>query len=205
MAAGVEATVSAAPPGFGALQRNWGWLLGLGIVFIILGAIGLGMLFALTLASVVFFGVLLLIGGGVQFADAFKCKGWKGVVWHVLMAVLYVVAGIAVITDPVLASALLTLVLAGTIAGAGIVRVILAFQHRGSKGWVWTLVSGIISILLGLIIFAKWPVSGLWVIGLFVAIELIISGWSYVLIALAARRAGRAPVAGPEGPQPAST
>jgi uncharacterized membrane protein HdeD (DUF308 family) len=156
-----------------------------------LGTIGLGMLFALTMVSVLFFGVLMLIGGGVQFVDAFKCAGWKSVVWHVLMAILYVLGGIVVIIDPVLASVVITLILAGTITGAGIVRLIIALQHRDSKGWGWALVSGIISIILGIMIFAKWPVSGLWIIGLFVAIEMIINGWSYIFLALAAKNAGR--------------
>lgn len=189
MAEDRDAAVS--PASLDVVQKNWGWLLLLGIIFIVLGTIGLGMLFAVTMASVIFFGVLLLLGGGAQFVDAFKCKGWKSIVWHVLMAVLYVVAGVAVIADPVLASAVFTLILAGTIAGAGIVRVIMALQHRDSKGWVWLLASGIVSIVLGLMIFAQWPVSGLWIIGLFVAIEMIINGWSYIFLALAARNAGK--------------
>jgi uncharacterized membrane protein HdeD (DUF308 family) len=191
MAQGESSAVGAPVAGFGALTKNWGWLLVLGIVFIILGTIGLGMLFSLTIVSVLFFGVLMLIGGGVQFVDAFKCKGWKGAVWHVLMAILYVLGGIVVIIDPVLASVVITLILAGTITGAGIVRLIIALQHRDSKGWGWALVSGIISIILGIMIFARWPVSGLWIIGLFVAIEMIINGWSYIFLALAAKNAGR--------------
>jgi uncharacterized membrane protein HdeD (DUF308 family) len=191
MAQGESSAIGAPAGGFGALTKNWGWLLVLGIVFIILGTIGLGMLFALTMVSVLFFGVLMLIGGGVQFVDAFKCAGWKSVVWHVLMAILYVLGGIVVIIDPVLASVVITLILAGTITGAGIVRLIIALQHRDSKGWGWALVSGIISIVLGIMIFAKWPVSGLWIIGLFVAIEMIINGWSYIFLALAAKNAGR--------------
>jgi uncharacterized membrane protein HdeD (DUF308 family) len=178
-------------PAFGELTKNWGWLLVLGIVFIIFGTIGLGMLFALTMASVLFIGVLMLIGGGVQFVDAFKCKGWKGVVWHVLMAILYVLAGIVVIADPILASSVITLILAGAITGAGIVRLIMALQHRDSKGWGWALASGVISIVLGIMIFAKWPYSGFWIIGLFVAIEMIVNGWSYIFLALAAKNAGR--------------
>jgi uncharacterized membrane protein HdeD (DUF308 family) len=191
MAQGESSSTGARAGAFGALTKNWGWLLVLGIVFIVLGTIGLGMLFALTMVSVLFFGVLMLIGGGVQFVDAFKCAGWKSVVWHVLMAILYVLGGIVVVIDPVLASVVITLILAGTITGAGIVRLIIALQHRDSKGWGWALVSGIISIVLGIMIFAKWPVSGLWIIGLFVAIEMIINGWSYIFLALAAKNAGR--------------
>jgi len=187
---------------FGDLRNNWGWLLALGIVFIILGTIGLGMTFALTVASLLVFGVLLLVGGGVQIVQAIKDKGWKSVVWHLLMALLYLLAGIAVLGDPVLASLVLTLMLAGAIAAIGIIRVVVAIQHRDTKGWVWSLLSGIVSIVLGILIYSQWPFSALWLIGLFVAIDLIVHGWSYIFLALAAREAGKSPGA---SAAPAST
>jgi len=176
----------------GDLKKNWGWMLALGIIFVILGFIGLGMQIALTLASVVFLGVLLLIGAGAQIVDAFKCKGWKSIVWHVLTAILYGVAGVIIIIDPLVASIIFTLVLGFIILLAGITRIIMAFHIKGMKGWGWPLVGGIISVILGLLIVAQWPISGLWVIGLFVAIEMIVSGWSYIFLALAARQAGTA-------------
>jgi hypothetical protein len=100
---------------FGEVRRNWGWLLGLGIIFVILGIIGLGMTFAVTMASVMMFGVLLLVGAGAQFVDAAKCKGWKGIISHILIAFLYFVAGIGAIFDPLGASSMLTLMLAGAL------------------------------------------------------------------------------------------
>jgi uncharacterized membrane protein HdeD (DUF308 family) len=175
----------------GDLKKNWGWMLALGIVFVILGFIGLGMQIALTLASVLFLGVLLLVGAGAQLIDTFKCKGWKSIVWHVLTAILYLVAGVVIIIDPLVASIIFTLVLGFMILLAGITRIIMAFHIKGMKGWGWPLVGGIISVILGLLIIAQWPISGLWVIGLFVAIELIVSGWSYIFVALAARQAGQ--------------
>lgn len=175
---------------FGALERNWGWLLALGILFIVLGTIGIGMAVALTMASLFVFGVLLVAAGVIQLIEAFKNKGWKSRLWHVLLGVLYIVGGIEVLNDPVLASQILTLLLAVTVVAIGIVRVVMALQHRGTAGWVWTLLGGIISIALGALIYASWPVSALWLIGMYVAIDLIFTGWSYVLLALAARRAG---------------
>jgi uncharacterized membrane protein HdeD (DUF308 family) len=175
---------------FGALERNWGWLLALGILFIVLGTIGLGMAVALTIASLLVFGVLLVAAGVVQLIEAFKNKGWKSRLWHVLLGILYIVGGIEVVNDPVLASQILTLMLAVTVVAIGIVRVVMALQHRGTAGWVWTLLGGIVSIVLGALIYASWPVSALWLIGMYVAIDLIFTGWSYVLLALAARRAG---------------
>jgi uncharacterized membrane protein HdeD (DUF308 family) len=174
---------------FGEVRKNWGWLLGLGVVFVILGFIGLGMTFAVTMASVLMFGILLLVGAGAQFVDAAKCKGWKGIIFHILIAFLYVVAGIGAIVDPVGASAVLTLMLAGALIFIGLVRGIMAFQMRGVGNWLWPLLGGVISILLGGVILANWPVSGLWIIGLFVSIELIVNGWSYIFVALAAKKA----------------
>ncbi len=176
---------------FGELKKNWGWLLCLGILCLILGVVGLGRLLALSLASALFFGVLIVIGGVAQFVEALKCKGWKGVAFHVLIAVLYVVGGVFVIQDPLAASVLLTWVLAAVLICVGIVRIVMAVQMRSSGSWVVPLLGGIISIILGGIILAQWPLSGLFVIGLFVAIELIVNGWSYIFIALAARKASK--------------
>jgi len=172
---------------FGEVRRNWGWLLALGIVFVILGFIGLGMTFAVTMASVLMFGILLLIGAGVQFVDAAKCKGWKGIILHVLIALLYLVAGISAIRDPLGASAMLTLLISGTLIIVGAARCIMAFQMRGFRNWFWPLLGGVVSIILGVVILANWPISGLWVIGLFVSVELVVNGWTYIFVALTAK------------------
>lgn len=178
-------------PVFGDLSRNWGWLLAFGILSIILGTVGMGMTFGLTLVSVVFFGALLIVGGTFQLVDAFKCQGWKGALWHIVIALLYIAGGLLIVVDPVLASETLTLALAAVLIAVGVSRVMMALQHRGQTGWGWLVLSGVISIALGAMIVAKWPMSGMWVIGLFVAIELIFNGWAYLFVALAARRAGK--------------
>jgi uncharacterized membrane protein HdeD (DUF308 family) len=174
----------------GEVQKNWKWLLFLGIVFLILGIIGLGRAFAVTMASVYFFGFLLLIGGVIQLVESFKCKGWKSFIWHLIISIIYILVGIEIIAKPMVASSVLTLMLAVGIILVGIFRVIIAIQHRGLPNWGWPLFSGIVSILLGLVIAARWPFSGLFVIGIIVAIELIIHGWSYIFLALAVKNAG---------------
>ena len=178
-------------PVLGDLIHNWGWLLAQGILLVVLGTVGLGLTFWLTLATVFIFGVFLVIGGGVQIFQTFKCKGWGSILWHVLIAVLYVLAGLSIMADPLAASTLFTLLLAGALVGIGIVRLVMAFQLRGVKNWGWPLIGGIAAIVLGFMILARWPVSGFWVIGLFVAIEMIFSGWSYIFIALGAREMGK--------------
>jgi uncharacterized membrane protein HdeD (DUF308 family) len=180
-------------PGLGDLARNWGWLLAQGILLVVLGTIGLGMTIWLTLASVFIFGVFLVIGGGVQIFQTFTCRGWGSILWHGVIAVLYVLAGFSVMADPLAASTLFTLLLAGALVGIGLMRLIMAFQWRGAKNWFWPLIGGIAAVVLGFMILARWPVSGLWVIGLFVAIEMIFGGWTSIFIALGAREMGRLP------------
>ena len=178
-------------PEWGDLAHNWGWLLAQGILLVVLGTIGLGMTIWLTLASVFIFGVFLVIGGGVQIFQTFKCRGWRSILWHGLIAVFYVLAGFSIMADPLAASTLFTLLLAGALVGIGVMRLVIAFQMRGAKNWFWPLIGGIAAIFLGLMILARWPVSGLWVIGLFVAIEMIFGGWAYIFIALGARAMGK--------------
>jgi uncharacterized membrane protein HdeD (DUF308 family) len=174
---------------FGDLKHNWGWLLFLGILFVVLGIVGLGSLFVLTLAGALLFGVLIVVGGVAQFIEAFKCRGWKSMILHVVIAILYVVAGVFVLFDPLLASVLLTWVLGIVLIVVGVLRIIMAVQMRSAGGWFIPLLGGLFSIILGVLILAQWPASGLFIIGLFIAIELIINGWTYIFVALAARSA----------------
>ena len=169
------------------LDRNWGWLLGLGILFVILGCIGLSMTVGLTLVSMVFFGVLLIIAGVSQFVDVSKCREWKPAFWHALIAVFYVIGGAIVIYDPFLASTLITALLAGVLIVIGCSRLVMAFSLKDAPGWGWLVAAGFIAVLLGCMILMQWPFSGLWIIGLFIAIQMIVDGWSYIFIALALR------------------
>ncbi len=191
MVGSTQVTTSPAAEVFGEAKKSWGWLLALGILFIILGTIGLGMSVSLTIVSVLFFGWLLIIGGVFQLVEAFKVNGWKSVLWHVLMALVYVAAGAIILYDPAGGALALTAFIAGALIAVGVLRIIMAFQLRGAQGWWWPLVGGLLSILLGIMIMAKWPSSTFWVIGLFIAIEMIVNGWSYVMIALSARQAAK--------------
>lgn len=170
------------------LKRNWGWLCGLGILFVILGGIGLGMVVSLTIASVLFLGVLLIIAGISQIIDVFTSNQWKGAIWHALIAVLYIIGGGMVIYDPILASTLITALIAWVLIIIGITRLMMANSLRKAAGWGWLVLAGITAIILGVLILLQWPYSGLWVLGLFIAIELIVNGWTYIFIALTIRR-----------------
>jgi uncharacterized membrane protein HdeD (DUF308 family) len=174
---------------FGELGKRWGWLLGFGILLVVLGTVGLAVAVFVTLASVVFYGVFLLLGGVIQFVHSFQAGGWKAKLWHVLISLLYVLGGIVVVRNPILASTILTLFLAAAITAIGVMRIVMAFKMRGARGWGWVMFGGVLALILGLLIFAGWPASSLIVIGIFISIELIINGWSAIAISLAARHA----------------
>lgn len=184
---------------------NWGWLLALGIFMTGLGVIGLGMTYWLTVVAVFWFGVLAVVGGIAQILDAFHHKGWGGIVWHLIIGVVYVVGGFVMITMPVPAAFWLTLVLAISLVVVGMIRVVMAIQIRGqNSAWGAVLLSGITSIALGILVYGtitppgaeamataegqlEWFRSWAWVIGLFVAIELIMEGVALIAVALAAK------------------
>ena len=172
---------------FGELKKHWAWMLSLGIVMVILGIIGLGMTVLFNEIVVMYFGFLLLFGSGVQLMQAFRAEAWKGRVWHVLIALVYIVGGIIAVTEPVIAGMTLALLIAWTLIVIGVLRLFMALQMRGANGWLWTLLGGVLSVVLGVMIINEWPQSGLWVIGLFVAIEILFAGWSQIMIALAAK------------------
>lgn len=213
---------SAAPSSIlGRSGVSWGWLLALGILLTLLGLLGLGMTYWLTVVAVFWCGVLAVVGGVAQILDAFHHKGWKGVVWHVIIGLIYIVAGVAMITMPVSAALWLTLFLSLSLVVVGIVRIVLAFQIRGQAPiWVGVLLSGIISVALGVMIYGTvtppgaealatpagqlaWLRSWGWVIGLFIAIEMIMDGVALITLALAAKSAAHADaregVAAPSG------
>jgi uncharacterized membrane protein HdeD (DUF308 family) len=173
--------------GEGELRRSWGWFLALGIVLIVLGTIALGSALLMTVASVFFFGWLLIIGGVMEAVHAFWRKRWAGFFLDLLTGILYVVAGWMMVTNPTESAVLLTLLIAMFLVFEGVFRIVAALAARYPH-WGWVLFNGLISVLLGILIWRQWPYSGLWVIGLFIGIEMLLNGWSLVMLSLSARK-----------------
>jgi uncharacterized membrane protein HdeD (DUF308 family) len=173
--------------GLHELRRNWGWFLLLGIALIILGLVALSATFIATIATVLVLGWILVIDGVFQAAMAFWSRQWSGFFLHVLAGVLALIVGFLMLSKPVAAGLTLTLLLAVFFFVSGFFR-ILASLIMQFPSWPWVLLSGVINVVLGALIWSEWPESGLWVIGLFVGIDMIFCGWSYVIFALTVRR-----------------
>lgn len=161
------------------LRGNWLWFVLLGVALIILGVIALGSLVVATLATAVALGLLLLISGVAETAGAFWTRGWSGFFLHLLSGVLSIVVGVLFIRAPIDAVLVMTLLLALFLLVGGIFRIVSALMYRFSA-WGWPLLSGIIDLILGVMIWLGWPATAFWVIGLFVGISLIFRGVNWI-------------------------
>ena len=171
-------------------MKHWFWFLILGIVLCVLGSIAVGSgiaTFYLSVIKVVLFGFLLLVGGTTQIISSVTTGKWSGFLLHLLVGILYIVVGYLIIDSPVEAMLTLTLLLAAFLIVSGIFRVVSALALR-FPGWGWVLLNGIISLWLGIMIHEGWPKTGLFIIGLFVGIELLLNGLSWIMFALVLRR-----------------
>ena len=170
------------------LRAKSGWIVALGVVYVITGLIALGSVVFATVVTVFVVGVMMLLAGVAEVISAFQIKSWGKFLLWVLLGVLYIAAGFATFENPLLAAALLTLLLGFALIASGVMRIVLAFSMKQEMPWVWVAVSGVITLLLGLIILAHWPVSGLYILGLFLGIDLIIAGLGWIGIGLGLKR-----------------
>ncbi len=175
-----------APPGPPGVRPRWGVVLVFGIILVVLGTFAIVSSFVATLAVVMTFAVLLLLGSGAQLGQAVMGRGAGNFFLHLLIAILYFIVGLLMFEHPIPAAAGLTLMLAAMFLVGGLLRIVVALTER-HHGWGWLLLSGFITFILGVMIWRQWPESSLWVIGLFVGIDMLFNGWSLIMLALALR------------------
>ena len=166
----------------GAETPTWIRVL-LGFVLILAGLIVLGDVVMATVISTILIGVVAIAGGVFEIIHAFWTKGWGGFIWQIILGVLYVAAGVYLMTQPVTGALALTWVIAIFLLASGVVRVVVGFQNWSAGGWL-VLLSGIFGIIAGLVILTGWPTSGLWVIGFLLGIDLIFSGVGWLVHAV---------------------
>lgn len=171
-----------------AFSKNSTWFLIWGIALSILGMLAIYYAAFTTLISIVLLGIILVVSGIVIIMDAFHFWRGKGSYFFVnlLIGVLYLITGALLIKGPGFASISLTLLLSIFYIALGIFRTIYYLSHDTVKRG-WGIFSGIIALILGVLIFAQWPMSGLFIIGLFIGIELLFCGWVYIMAALSAK------------------
>ena len=160
-----------------------------GVLLIVFGMVAIGSPLAAALAVNVVVAWLIALAGGVHLLLAFRAHGAGSVIWKALVGIAYLCFGIYMIVHPLLGVASLTLLLASLFLVEGILNIVLFFKMRPVHGSTWVLVDGIITLLLGLMIYMQWPSSSAWVIGTLVGISMIFSGVARVMMSLSVRRA----------------
>lgn len=166
---------------------GWGWFVILGALLIALGLFALAYMGLATVASILTIGVLMIVGGIAHVVLAFRGEDWRRFLPLVLGGILYLLAGVLVLFNPLLASAVLTFVIACALLAVGATRLWFGFKARFANGSGWIVVTGVVTLLLGVIMVIGWPVDSLWVIGMFLGVDLLLQGWSYLAFGLALR------------------
>ena len=141
-----------------------------------------------TAAVATFIGFILMFACAFQLIKVFTIGGWKSHLWYAVVAIAYGVAGYVFIAHPFQAAIAFTLFLGWAILISGVFRAFLAFRMRHHRGAGWVLFSAAISVILGGLIISQWPSAGLYILGLFLGIELVFAGVGWLALGLAAEK-----------------
>jgi uncharacterized membrane protein HdeD (DUF308 family) len=173
-------------PAFGKNSRRFFlW----GIILFVLGCLAISAAAFTTLLSVVFLGFVIFFSGAVMAIDSvtFWWGKWNGFLIHILLAILYLGIGVMLIQNPIEGSVSLTLLLGIFYIIAGIFRIAFSSTLRVPR-WGWGWFNGLITLILGILILTSWPASSLFIIGLFVGIDLLFAGWTYMMLGAAGKK-----------------
>ena len=172
------------------LKQHWWWLCVLGTSLVVLGSLAIGVPIFVSVATVIFLGAFLLVAGVAQVISAFWAGRWSGFLLQLLIGIFYVVVAILILDAPLESTLALTLLIAAFLIVTGIFRVVSALTLK-FPGWGWQMLNGVITLLLGVLVTKVLAqdeaTAGLWVIGLFVGIEMIFNGWTWIMLSLEIR------------------
>ncbi len=173
------------------LEDQWGWFAALGIGMLVAGGIASANLFASTLASVLYIAVMMLVAGGMQILHSFTARDWKHSIVFLLTGLLYAIAGMLAVYDPVFSALGITIGVGALLVGSGLFRAISGVMNRSGKGWGWIVASGCLTFVIGAYLLLQ-PLVGLWFLGALLTVDLIFQGWGFVAFALGLRSRRRA-------------
>jgi uncharacterized membrane protein HdeD (DUF308 family) len=160
----------------------------LGVLLMVFGMFAVASPFLAAVAVNAVIGWMIVLAGIVHLTLAFRVHGAGSMIWKLLVGVAYLCFGMYVILHPVLGVISLTLLLASLFLVEGILDIVLYVKMRPLHGSNWMLIDGVITLLLGLMIYMQWPSSAVWTIGTLVGISMIFSGVARIMMSLAARK-----------------
>ena len=173
------------------LYARWYLIIALGVVYILASTIALYSVVMSTVASVLTVGIMMLIAGIAEVINACQLKSWSKFFLWIAIGALYILAGVATFENPVLASLLLTFILGASLIISGMIRTTLGFSMKIGTPWVFVFLSGVITLLLGFIILAHWPISSIYTLGLLLGVDLLFVGLGWIGVGLSLRLGSR--------------
>ncbi len=177
----------------GLTKKISGWSILLGILMIIAGIIAIFAPWEAGLVITLVVGWCAIFNGFAQIVYAFRTHGGWHVALEVILGIIYIIAGIYLLMHPRAGLLALTLILASFLLVYGIFALVLAFRLKPRQGWGWVLFDAIVTILLGILIWAHWPWNSAWVVGTLFGISIFISGITRLMVSLALRKVASAP------------
>jgi uncharacterized membrane protein HdeD (DUF308 family) len=171
------------------VKKSAGLLIGLGIGLVFLGFLAVGAPLVTGIAVAMTVGAFVVLTGVLEIVLALKARSWGKGLLGVILGVVSVACGLLMIAHPLMGLGFLTLLVAAYFFVHGVFEVIDALQLKPAAGWGWSLFSGIVTTLLGVLIWRQWPLSGAWAIGVLVGIHVLMSGWAAIMLGAAARGA----------------
>jgi len=172
----------------GSVKRASGWSIVLGILMILAGIIAMFAPWEAGLVITLVVGWSAIFNGFAQIVFAFRTHGGLHIALEVILGIIYIIAGIYLLMHPGLGLLAMTLFLAAFLLVYGIFALVLGFKMRPRSGSGWVLFDGIVTILLGILIWAHWPINSGWVVGTLFGISIFISGVTRLMMSLALRR-----------------
>ena len=168
-------------------KRSSGWLITLGVLGVVVGIMALGSPLVAGISVTFVVGTLLVFTGVTFMIAAFRAGNFGSGLLGFLGGLLTVIAGMVMWARPMFSLGIMTLVLACYFLLRGTTGIMLGYRMKPVAGWKWTVFSGLADLILGLLIWKQWPLSGNWAIGVLVGIHIIFQGWALVSLGMAAR------------------
>ena len=176
--------------GHSSFARAWIWMALLAAISILGGLFALGNPFAATIAAVLLAGWVFILQGVVQVVHSFQVRDWPGFIWSLGFGILSLLVGIVLVADPFAGSLTLTIVVAALLLFTGVIKTMFSLRLKPVEGWVWVLVSGLVSLLLGVMILVGFPGSAAAILGILLGVELLSNGLLFLFVALGLRKFG---------------
>ena len=170
------------------VKKATNWFIAIAVLFILLGLFAIAEPWTAGLGVTLLVGWLLVIGAVAHFFAAFKGGGARHVILQVVVGLVYLIGGLYFLTHTIMGVSTLTLLLSGVIVAEGVLEVVAYFRLRSLHGASWLLINGIVTLVLGGLIWFHWPSSSVWAIGTLVGVNLLMTGISRLMLGLAARK-----------------